>query len=75
MANEKNYWTTHKSGGWSVRKEGSDRAASVHSTQTEAWSEARRLARGSGGEAFLQGRDGKIRARNTYGHDPYPPKG
>ena len=71
-----NYWTSKRpDGAWSVKKEGSSRASSVHGTQQEAWNEARRLARGSKSEAFLKGRDGKIRARNSYGSDPYPPKG
>ncbi len=75
MPNSKNYWTTKRNSGWAVKKEGSGRASSTHSTQAEAWKEARRLARGTEGEAFLQGQDGKIRARNTYGHDPRRIKG
>lgn len=71
----KNYWTTKREDGWAVKKEGSSRASSVHNTQAEAWSETRRLARGAGVEALLQGTDGKIRTRNSYGNDPYPPKG
>lgn len=71
----KDYWATQHSGGWQVKGSGNARASSVHATQEAAWSEARRLARGAGGEALLQGRDGQIRARNTYGKDPYPPKG
>ena len=70
-----NYWTTKRPDGWAVKKEGAVRASSIHNKQTDAWSETRRLARGSGGEAFLKGNDGKIRARNTYGKDPFPPKG
>jgi hypothetical protein len=75
MTTGNNYWTTKRDGQWAVKKEGSSRASSLHNTQAEAWNETRRLARGSGGEAFLQGENGKIRARNTYGKDPYPPKG
>ena len=70
-----NYWTSKRENGWAVKKEGASRASSLHDTQAGAWNEARRLARGSGGEALLQGQDGKIRARNSYGYDPYPPKG
>jgi hypothetical protein len=70
-----NYWTTKRREGWAVKKEGSSKASSIHSSQHEAWAETRRLARGAGGEAFLQGNDGKIRARNSYGNDPFPPKG
>jgi hypothetical protein len=71
----KNYWAGPNERGWQVKGAGNARASSVYETQAEAWNEARRLARGSEGEAFLQGRDGQIRARNSYGHDPYPPKG
>jgi len=52
------YWTSKRATGWAVKKEGASRASSIHSTQSEAWSEARRLARGSGGEAYLKGEDG-----------------
>ena len=75
MGKAKKYWATNHNDGWAVKREGSKRASSVHSTQSEAWKETRRLARGSEGEAFLQGKDGKIRARNTYGNDPFPPRG
>jgi hypothetical protein len=75
MSNAKTYWTSPQNGKWAVKKEGADRASSVHETQSSAWSETRRLARGSKGEAYLQGEDGRIRARNTYGKDPFPPKG
>lgn len=70
-----NYWTSKRPDGWAVKKEGSAQASSVHNKQSEAWNETRRLARGAGGEAHLRGTDGKIQARNTYGKDPFPPKG
>ncbi len=75
MGNRNNFWTTNHKDGWAVKREGTKKASSVHSTQAEAWKETRRRARGAEGEAFLKGKDGKIRARNTYGHDPYPPRG
>ena len=75
MANKNNYSTTKHDDGWAVKREGTSRATTVYENQEDAWTEARRRARGAGGEAYLQGRDGRIRARNTYGKDPYPPKG
>jgi len=76
MGTKKNYWTSKRTDGkWVVKKEGSIRASSVHDKQDIAWKEARRLARGEGSEAFLKGRDGKIRTRNSYGDDPNPQKG
>jgi len=75
MSRKDNFLAAPHEGGWAVRQQGSSHVASVHTTQSAAWSETRRRARGTGGEALLQGKDGKIRTRNTYGSDPYPPKG
>ena len=65
------YLATKESSGWAVKKEGASRAASVHDNQTDAWAETRRLARGAGGEALLQGSDGRVRASNTYFKPPH----
>jgi hypothetical protein len=70
-----NFSTSKQASGWAVKKEGESKVSSVHPTQSDAWAEARRLARGAGGEAYLKGHDGRIQARNTYGKDPFPPKG
>jgi len=76
MANEDDYLTSRRTDGtWAVRRVGASRAASIHTRQSDAWKEARRLARGAGSEAFLKGRDGKIRTRNSYGSDLFPPRG
>ena len=76
MADNHDYWTSPRSDGtWVVKRAGARRAASIHTKQADAWKEARRLARGAGSEAFLQGKDGQIRTRNSYGSDPFPPKG
>jgi len=69
------FWTLKSDNGWAVQKEGATRASSVHHSQTDAWAEARRLARGSDGQAYLKGSDGRIRARNSYGKDPFSRKG
>lgn len=76
MTEKNDYWTSkRKDGKWAVKRSGSSKATSLHETQDNAWKEARRLARGASSEAFLKGKDGKIRARNSYENDPYPPKG
>ncbi len=76
MANEKNYWTQKRPDGqWESKREGATRASSVSSTQAEAWEKSKDFARERGGEAYLKGENGRIRERNTYGKDPYPPKG
>jgi hypothetical protein len=42
----------------------------VFRTQSEAWEKAKSLARKERSEALLHGRDGVVRERNIYGHDP-----
>jgi len=61
--------------GWAVKSAGSSRAASVHSTQNSAIASARSTAVKNGSEMLIHGANGRIRERNTYGKDPYPPKG
>ncbi|MEZ5323387.1 MAG: DUF2188 domain-containing protein [Microthrixaceae bacterium] len=67
--------TPRPDGDWSVQREGGERASSIHDTQAQAEAEGRRLARQDETEFLLHGRDGRIRARDSYGNDPYPPKG
>lgn len=62
-------------GGWSVKKAGASRASSTHSTQAEAIEAATRVARNQRSELYIHGRDGRIRERNSYGKDSFPPKG
>ncbi len=61
--------------GWAVKPAGGDRASSVHQTQHEAIERGREIVRNQGTELFIHGRDGKIRARDSHGNDPYPPEG
>ncbi|KAA6405209.1 DUF2188 domain-containing protein [Candidatus Tokpelaia sp.] len=77
MPNSNTYWVhSRPGGGYAATREGGKRASVTADTQAEAWGEARRLAGKSGGEAFLTRKDNhRIRARNTYGRDPFPPKG
>jgi uncharacterized protein YdaT len=60
---------------WAVKGEGNRRATSVHETQKEAIEAARDIARNQRSELFIHGEDGRIRERDSHGHDPYPPKG
>jgi hypothetical protein len=61
--------------GWAVRKAGSTRATSSHATQQEAIAAATAIARNQRTELYIHGRDGRIRERNSFGGDPFPPKG
>lgn len=59
---------------WVVRRENSSRVSSTHNTQSNAIDAAREIARREHGEVIIHGRDGKIRDKDSYGRDPYPPK-
>ncbi|RWJ39781.1 MAG: DUF2188 domain-containing protein [Mesorhizobium sp.] len=72
---KRNQHVVPHSGGWAVKGAGNQRATSVHSTQREAVGAAREIARNQGSEMFIHGENGRIRERNTYGNDPFPPKG
>lgn len=61
--------------GWAVKGEGSQRATSVHKTQQQAFDAARQIARNQKSELVIHRPDGRIRDKNSYGQDPFPPKG
>jgi uncharacterized protein YdaT len=71
----KNQHVVKREGGWAVRGEGNSRDTSVHQTQRETIGSARDIAKNQRSEVIVHGRDGKIRERNSYGNDPYPPEG
>ena len=60
---------------WAVRGEGNERVTSIHDTQREAVERAREIAGNQRSELLIHGRDGRIRARDSRGRDPYPPEG
>jgi len=62
-------------GKWSVRTSGSSRASSIHATQAEAIKVARDNARKQGTDLYIHGSDGRIREHDSYGRNPFPPKG
>ena len=75
MAKKNQHVTPRDGGKWAVRSTGASRARSVHETQKEAIDEARKIAREEKSELFIHGKNGQIRARDSYGNDPHPPKG
>lgn len=75
--NRNNYWVSPTPGGkWKAQKERANRAAGVFDTQHEAENCARSILRNSGGgELITQGKDGKIRSKDTIKKpDPFPPR-
>ena len=72
---KKNQHVVPRQNGWAVIGEGNQKASSVHETQKEAIGKARDTAKQQKTELLVHGKDGHIRARDSYGKDPYPPKG
>jgi len=71
----KNQHVVSHGDGWAVKAEGAQAPFAVFKTQGEAWEKAKSIARKERAEALLHGRNGTIRARNTYGYDPSRVKG
>ncbi|HXF00075.1 MAG TPA: DUF2188 domain-containing protein [Solirubrobacterales bacterium] len=74
---EKRIVSPNPDGGWDVRKPNADRASAHLDTQRDADRRAGEILRNvGGGERITQGRDGKIRSKDTIppAPDPNPPK-
>lgn len=61
--------------GWRNVHEGSDRALDTHDTKAAAEAAGRERAKAERTEHIIHNKDGQIGSRNSYGNDPYPPKG
>ena len=74
MANRNNVHIVQRDKGWGTLREGGQRATEVFDTQEQAIRAGRQMARQGQGELLIHGEDGRIRARDSYGNDPSPPK-
>jgi hypothetical protein len=70
----KNQWVVPHDGKWAVRGEGNSRVTSTHRKQETAQNVARSIAKVEKSELIVQGRDGRIRDKDSFGKDPCPPK-
>lgn len=74
MTKKKNQHVVSHPEGWAVKGAGNSKATRVTKTQQEAIVIAERIARNQQSETKIHGKNGKIRAGNSYGDDPCPPK-
>jgi uncharacterized protein DUF2188 len=75
MAKSNNIHTVHRDGRWYNEVEGGQRASNSAETKAEAEKVGRDMARDRGVEHLIHNKDGKIGERNSYGNDPFPPRG
>lgn len=74
MTRGKNQHVVKHPDGWAVRGAGNSKATKVTTTQSTAIAKAEQIARNQQSDTKIHGQDGKIRAGNSYGNDPCPPK-
>jgi hypothetical protein len=67
--------TVHRDGRWFNEVEGGERASNSASTKAEAVATGRQMARDRRVEHLIHNLDGTIGERNSYGNDPFPPRG
>ena len=67
--------TPHPDGGWQVKGSGNSRATVRTNTQSEAVSIARDIAINQQSELVIHRHICKKKKKNSYGNDPYPPRG
>ncbi|MBT2732087.1 DUF2188 domain-containing protein [Carnobacterium sp. ISL-102] len=62
-------------GGWNVRGENNSKATKHTETKAEAVNQAREISKNQNSELLIHGKNGQIQSRDSYGNDPFPPKG
>ncbi|MBO5569820.1 MAG: DUF2188 domain-containing protein [Clostridia bacterium] len=67
--------TPHPAGGWQIKGAGNSKATIRTSTQAKAIDIAKGIAKNQHSEVLIHGRNGQIRAKDSYGNDPFPPRG
>lgn len=70
---KKNQHVTKHPDGWQVKGAGNSKATLVTSTQKQAIDAGRKIAINNNSELVVHGRNGRIRDKDSYGNDPFPP--
>ncbi|WP_278602715.1 DUF2188 domain-containing protein [Alistipes indistinctus] len=71
----KNQHVVPHNGTWAVRGAGNSRVTQTFRTQEQARIRARKIAINQRAEVVIHRPNGQIRDKDSYGNDPYPPKG
>ncbi|MGP3778799.1 DUF2188 domain-containing protein [Halanaerobium saccharolyticum] len=60
---------------WGVKGENNKKLTAKFKTQKEAINHGKEICKNQKSELLVHGKNGRIRKRNSYGNDPFPPKG
>ncbi len=73
---KKQVWVSPKAdGGWRVHSSGAKRDVAHIDNKAKAVEKAREIAKNQATELKVQRKDGRISESNSYGRDPFPPRG
>ena len=75
MKHGPNVWVVCKGDLFTVKEEGHRAPLIAPTSQDQAIIIGRRRARWNKSELIIQGRNGKIRAKDSHGFDDFPPRG
>lgn len=67
--------TPHPNGGWQVKGAGNTKATVRTKTQKESINIARSISVNQKSELIIHRANGRIREKNSYGNDTFPPRG
>lgn len=74
MKRGKNQHVVKHPEGWAVKGAGNKKITKITKLQSDAIERATQIARNQNSDTKIHGKNGRIRAGNSYGNDPYPPK-
>lgn len=75
MKHGPNVWVVRSKGRFTIKEEGSATPLMEPASQRIAIAVGRKLAKANRSELIIQGRDGRIRAKDSHGFDAFPPRG
>lgn len=67
--------TPHSNDGYQVKGAGNQKATKLFDRQSDAINFARDVARNQQAELVIHNQQGRIRAKDSYGRDTFPPRG
>jgi hypothetical protein len=71
----RNVWVVCHNGQFTVKEQRARQPLIAPAPQYTAIAIGRRRARHNNSELIIQGKDGRIRARDSHGFDDFPPRG
>ena len=75
MSNKSTHVVPNAEGGWDIKQSGGQRSSGHFDTKQEAVQRARTISQNQNTELVVHNKDGRIAGKDSYGNDPYPPKG